>query len=944
MNFVLVLRAELVCLIILVYMTVVSRTYRMGRDGRIFNQLLFFSIVHVVMDIVTVWTVNHTETVPVFWNNLAHIIFYLSAILFSYEICMYVLNMSRPKQMGRSKRLIALIPAAVYTVLLFTPVLTIEYAQLQGTRASVGTAPTVGFVIALVYFFVAIGSIIVHWRAIGTHFKRTMLPMLFTLIISVLIQTVVKEFLFTGCAITVITVAFFFTLENPAAVLERKVMMDAMSGLGTRSGYEHDMAAYDKEFEADRTIPFTFLFVDINNLRSVNGLYGHTEGDAFISRVAVMLMTNLRAAEHIYRMGGDEFLAIYRKTDEKAVIRDIKRVQAACAQSKEREQYAPELAIGYAISNSKYNNLRDVLRVADYMMYRNKADIKRELAEDAIRQTGTHLNLSGLTDRVFDAMCLTSEEYYPYLTNLETNVTRIAPAMAEFFGLGSEFLDDFSEVWREHVHPDDLDEYTNDITATMGGRKQYHFCKYRAKGKNGEYVQVTCRGGIYHGRDGEPDVFAGYMVNHGAADTIDALTGLKNHQTMFERLGQLQAEKRKAVVMRLESRNINRIRMLYGSTVSATLVRNLADDLVKMVGKDGEAYSNHGSNFFMILPEYDETRAAELFRNIRRHCVSGVFAADEILAVDIVGGAVRLPDESLTSPGAVRQAALFASEEAVYGTGNNLLFFGGAAQGSGVENKNFLRMVQHDCVMDRSRFFLRLQPIVHAGTGEVAGAEALLRWRNEEQEEVAPGRFISFLENDPAYEPLGYDIIRYALRNAAEIRKTLPEFRINVNMTAIQLLADDFVPNVQQILAEEGFDPAYLVLELTERCKEMEFKLLDQRVEELRKTGVRIALDDMGTGYSTLDLLLHLPVDEIKLDMVFTRELQGAEKHEMLTDTLCALGRKNGVDICFEGVENAETLAYLKRYGDILVQGYYFDKPLLPEEFRKKYCGGTAKS
>ena len=103
------------------------------------------------------------------------------------------------------------------------------------------------------------------------------------------------------------------------------------------------MAVYDKEFEEDRSIPFTFLFIDINNLRSVNGLYGHEEGDAYITNVAVTLMTNLRGAEHIYRMGGDEFLAIYRNTDESAVIRDIKRVQEACDRDRghQQHQYAP---------------------------------------------------------------------------------------------------------------------------------------------------------------------------------------------------------------------------------------------------------------------------------------------------------------------------------------------------------------------------------------------------------------------------------------------------------------------------------------------------------------------------------------------------------------------------------------------------------------------------
>ena len=938
MNFVLVLRAELVCLIILAYLAFVSRTYRMGKDVRVFNQILLFSILHVFMDMVTVYTVNHTDTIPLWLNNLAHIIFYLSAVLYSYEMCVYTVDLSRPRNAQRFKRTVEFVPVIVYCVLLFTPVLKIEYAQLDGTKASVGSAPMVGFIIAFVYFAVAIASIFAHWKSISRHFKRILLPMLFLLILSEVIQTQIREFLFTGCAVTAITVAFFFTLENPAAVLERKVMMDALSGLGTRSGYEHDMAEYDAEFKKDRNSTFIFMFVDINNLRSVNGLYGHQAGDGYITNVAVLLMTNLRGAEHIYRMGGDEFLAIYRKTDEETVIRDIKRVQDACAKDKNRNGYVPELAIGYAISDPKYNNLRDVLRVADYMMYRNKADIKRDIAENVIHQTGTHLNLSCLTDRIFDAMCLTSEEYYPYVTNMETNVTRVAPAMAEFFGLEGEFLNNFSRTWMEHVHPDDLMEYVSDLSATISGRKQYHFVRYRARAKNGEYVQVTCRGGLYHGRDGEPDVFAGYVVNHGTSGTVDGSTGLRNHLVLFEYLTKTLEEKHKGVIIRLEIRNLNRIRMIYSGETADIMIRNLSSDLVSITDETGEVFSNNGANFIIWLPDADEARANELYRQIRKRCMTGILTDDELIAVDIIGGAARLPDETLTSASAVRQASLFATEEAGYRNPSNLTFFGDTGNDSGTYNKELLRIIQHDCVMDRTRFFLRFQPIIRAQSGKVAGAEALLRWKSDEQGEVSPIRFIAFLENDPAYEPLGYDIIRHAVRTAGQIRKILPEFRINVNITAIQLLSDEFIPTVAAILKEEQYDPSGLMLELTERCKEMEFGVLSERVSELKKTGVKVALDDMGTGYSTIDLLLHLAADEFKLDMNFTHELQGVEKHEILTRTLCDASARNRVDVCFEGVETAEMVEYLKGYGDVLLQGYYFDKPLLTEEFINKYC------
>ena len=101
---------------------------------------------------------------------------------------------------------------------------------------------------------------------------------------------------------------------------------------------------------------------------------------------------------------------------------------------------------------------------------------------------------------------------------------------------------------------------------------------------------------------------------------------------------------------------------------------------------------------------------------------------------------------------------------------------------------------------------------------------------------------------------------------------------------------------------------------------------------------MRVALDDMGTGFSTLDLLLHLPVNEIKLDMAFTNELEGNENNEMFAKVLCRMADRNGMMICFEGIETEQMKDYLKEYGNVLLQGYYFDKPLKAEEFERKYC------
>ena len=941
---VLILRTEIVCLILLIYLAFVSRSFRMGKDGKIFNLIMTFAMIHVVMDGITVWTVNHLEETPRWLNDGCHIIFYISAMLFSADILTYVVNLCH-SDIVKKVRIISDSLVGLYLAAVLAGVLKIDYAAFNGTNASVGSAPLAGFALCFLFFATAIVLVLINHKRVGKHLQMLLMPMLFLLIGVEIIQVFVKEFLFTGAMISVITIGFFFSLENPAAVLEKKIMLDALSGLGSRSSYEHDMQEYDAEFLKDRTIAFTFVFIDINNLRSINGLYGHAEGDAYIGKIAALLVSNMRQAKRIYRMGGDEFLAIYKKTDEKTVVRDIQRVHDACDREGERGTwgaYHPELAIGYAVSDTKYNNLRDVLRVADYMMYRNKTVLKREVAVGAIHENGTRLNLYGLTDRVFDAMCLTSEEFYPYMNNLETNVTRVAPAMAEFFGLESEFIQDFLEVWLEKIHPADRDGYEQDIRATLKGLQEYHFYRYRARGKDGTYVDVTCRGGLYHGRDGEPDIFSGYIVNHGAPQIRDSVTSLMNERALRDRVEEIILSKEPILLMCMEIRNLNRAKMLYGPEAISSAMRSTADICMKAVKDRGEVYSEGGKSFIFVLPGNDPTVADEVFGQVREACAGGVIVGNRLIPLSVYAGMLSLPDERLKDVETTRSAMLYVTEEAGYERGGATVLFRQESADIRDEDVTLLQLVHSDCMTNRSHFFLRLQPIMDAQTEEVTGAEALLRYESEEFGEVPPGRFISFLESDPSYAELGYDIIRMAIQQAGQIRERLPAFNINVNITALQLYEEDFIPRVQKILEEEDYPADHLILEMTERCKEMEFVFLKQRISELRKAGFRVALDDMGTGFSTIDLLLHLDVNEIKLDMEFTQHMQENGNDPKFAELLVALARENNMLLCFEGVETEEDREYLKRFGKVLLQGYYFDKPLRFSEFEEKYCALTS--
>ncbi|MBR2663512.1 MAG: diguanylate cyclase [Clostridia bacterium] len=505
----LILREELVCLAILIFLFMTSYSYRKGKEGRKFHGILTAAITHVVFDGLTAWTVNRPDAVPAPVNDALHAVFYLSAVFFTREMLLYTAEMfHHPHE--KQWRVGTLILMGLYAAAMI--LIPMEYGTFGGTRAGTGINANIAFVLGGCFVLLGFGLIVLNRGRMERKAWYGMTVLLTVLLVVAAVEYLDRSALLTGGAATIVTAGFFFFLENPAIAMERKAHTDAMTGVENRNAYERDMAAYDVQYQRDPEQRFIFLFADMNNLKSVNGMFGHGAGDEYIIFVAELLRKNLPEAEHVYRMGGDEFLAIYRNVPEEKVLAEIEKIHALCEEEAGKRAYPPMLAMGYAISGPQYRSLHDVLRVADYMMYQNKTELKREMTSSSLGKRGTSLNLTGLMDRMFDAMCLTDDRFYPYMTNLETGVTRVAPGMAEAFGLDGEFFDNFLDVWSGRVHPEDAAEVREDVTETMKGNRNRHDMVYRVKDRTGHYIPVTCRGAVYRGKDGDPDLFSGYIA------------------------------------------------------------------------------------------------------------------------------------------------------------------------------------------------------------------------------------------------------------------------------------------------------------------------------------------------------------------------------------------------------------------------------------------------
>ena len=215
------------------------------------------------------------------------------------------------------------------------------------------------------------------------------------------------------------------------------------------------------------------------------------------------------------------------------------------------------------------------------------------------------------------------------------------------------------------------------------------------------------------------------------------------------------------------------------------------------------------------------------------------------------------------------------------------------------------------------------------------GAEALVRWKKEPFGTVPPGLFIDWLEDTPAMYELGNYIMRTAISAASEFAKIKPGFFINVNASSEQLEKENFVKDTLAILIEYDFPPSQLWIEITERCRDLPISMIKKTVTAFREAGIHITMDDYGTGSSSSQMMLELPVEGIKIDMFFVKDILEEKKKQALVIGMINFANAADLKICIEGIEIDSLESYRRQFDVTCFQGYHYSRPICQDELMK---------
>lgn len=423
----------------------------------------------------------------------------------------------------------------------------------------------------------------------------------------------------------------------------------------------------------------------------------------------------------------------------------------------------------------------------------------------------------------------------------------------------------------------------------------------------------------------------------------DFLTGLFNRLCCERDLARTVDEARKngneGALLYLDLDDFKHINDGLGHRYGDILLKNISAAFKNIRGIEETSYRMGGDEFVIIIPPEWYDQSERIIEEIKAIFASPWALKDGNYYCTMSMGIVTFPSGGDSVADLIQKADI-AMYEAKKSGKNRVETYAGDKLSEANKRLDMEKNMRDATSNGYREFQIYYQPIVDIQKENTpcVGAEALIRWNSEALGFISPEDFIPLAEYLGLINPIGNHILKQACITCREWNENgHPEFKVNVNLSVIQLLQNNIVEIVEDTLKETGLNPRNLTLEVTESLAINDMERMKGIMRRIRALGVRIALDDFGTGYSSLNHIREIPLDVIKVDQSFVRDLVEDEYSQSFVKMVAELASTLGVSICVEGIEKYEQYKVLENMKVRLVQGFYFDRPMPKEDFVNKY-------
>ncbi len=585
-------------------------------------------------------------------------------------------------------------------------------------------------------------------------------------------------------------------------------------------------------------------------------------------------------------------------------------------------------------------------------------NLRRKNTEKALKTSEERWKfaLEGAGDGVWDWNILTGEALF-------------SRRWKEMIGYAENEIEDRSAEWSNRVHPDDLPSVMATIQAHLEGRSASAVVEFRMQNKDGHWQWILSRGMVVsRDADGKPLRLVGTNTDiterKAAADKIehlafyDPLTDLPNRRLLLDRLEQALTSSarhnRYGALMLLDMDDFKTLNDTLGHDIGDQFLVEVARRLQACV-REGDTVARHGGDEFVVILEdlNEDTLAAMQAESVAVKILRAV-SQPYVLDLTAQGGlkntrsyhctssiGITLFRDNSVSADELMKRADTAMYQAKAAGRDTLRFFDPEMQAE-VAARAALDSDLREAMRD-NQFCLYYQPQVDSA-GNWTGAEALLRWQHPRRGMVSPVEFIPQSELTGMIIPLGHWVLETACAQLVAWEKlpAMAHLTVAVNVSARQFRHVDFVDQVLATIGRTGANPTKLKLELTESLLLESVEDVITKMATLKAAGISFSLDDFGTGYSSLFYLKRLPLDQLKIDQSFVRDVLTDPNDATIARTIVALAQSMGLAVIAEGVETEVQREFLAAAGCTAYQGYLFGRPMPIGEFSQT-SGEAAK-
>jgi diguanylate cyclase (GGDEF)-like protein len=527
---------------------------------------------------------------------------------------------------------------------------------------------------------------------------------------------------------------------------------------------------------------------------------------------------------------------------------------------------------------------------------------------------------------------------YLYVLDLKTDEYFGSPRLTERFLVDSNHTLCATDMFRKLVYPDDYEMLREDLAQMASGAQTEHDIQYRWLGKEREIIWIRCKGRMIPDENGQLRYMLGCVNEIGKKPVADNLSGFLECFAIEEEIEERCQEWEKGYILRIGIDDFKDINERMGPEYGDYVLRGVAECITNSLYPGQNAYRVPTDEFIILdFTSGDERDAIGLYRRIR-WAVDDLVAKNRYEAVYTISGGiatsslVKEPDYET-----LMKVSQFALNEAKKNGKNQAYVF------QERDYLHFLRTRDIRCALRQSvendfdNFHLYFQPIMHADTGVLYAAESLLRFTMPDGEMVSPVEFVPILEETGLIIPVGKWILKTAVDMCKDVRQFIPDFRVSVNLSYIQILKSSVADEICSIVDDSGMAPESMIMELTESGYLEDSPAVKRVWSHLKNYGVSIALDDFGTGYSNLQSIGNLTPNVVKLDRGFTLKALKNDYENQVMRYVIEMVHSLDLKICVEGIETQEELDKIRLLSPDFIQGYFYGKPCSIVEFFRDF-------